>query len=80
MTLVRRPETDLEAPEAVPPEETALARPRPSVSDFLRRLADDIDAQRSTVVARDHAFQKMRIIGPNYDLFIGRFDPDRHRF
>lgn len=57
----------------------ALVRPWPTVADFLRRLADDLDAKRATTVGRDETFERLRIMGPGYDLFIGRYDPERHR-
>lgn len=57
---------------------TELAHPKPSVADFLRRIAADLDARRAQTVGTDFTFERLHVIGPGYDLFIGRWDPLRH--
>jgi len=62
---------------------TALARPKRSVASFLREMADDLDAGRAHTVGTDFQFQRIRIMSMGYDLFFGRYDPDRdhpHRY
>lgn len=61
------------------PESKALARPRLAVVDFLRQVAEDIEAGRAVVVGRDETFERLRVKSPQYDIFIGRYDPERHR-
>jgi hypothetical protein len=60
-----------------------LGRPKPSVASFLRAMADDLDAHRASTVGRDFTFERIRITGPSYDVFFGRYDPNRdhpHRY
>jgi hypothetical protein len=57
---------------------TALGHPKPSVAQFLRRIADDLDAGRAATVGTHFTFERLRVQGPGYDLFIGRWDPDLH--
>jgi hypothetical protein len=77
------------SPDAVEPEarvvegeferpSTDLAHPKMTAAEFLRRLANDLDAGRAQTVGTDFSFERLRIRGPGYDLFIGRYDPDRH--
>lgn len=63
-----------------PEPETAapLARPKPTVAEFLRRIADDLDAHRAQTSGTDFTFERLRIQGPGYNLFVGRWDPHLH--
>lgn len=71
--LERRPVID------VPSEPVALARPRLGVAEFLRRIADDLEAKRATMAGRDERFERIRIKSDQYDIYLARYDPDRHR-
>lgn len=54
-----------------------LDRPKPTVAEFLRRIADDLDAHRASTIGTDFKFERIRVMGPGYDLLFGRYDPER---
>lgn len=63
-----------------PESETAapLARPKPSVAQFLRRIADDLDAHRAQTSGTDFTFQRLRIQSDSYDITIVRTGSKLH--
>jgi hypothetical protein len=57
---------------------TELDRPKPSVADFLQRVADDLRARRAIVVGTDMTFERMRIKSIDYDIMIVRTGSSLH--
>lgn len=72
-----------EEPKALVPVELPCPNPslpgRLSLVTFLRQIADDLESGAAVVAGTDFTFERMRIRSLHYDLFLGRYDPEKHR-
>lgn len=83
--IVARPDDSLdEVPSVVEGSfvepSTDLDRPKMAVADFLQRVVDDLRARRAIVVGTDMTFERLRIKSAGYDLYVARFDPEKHKY